>query len=259
VEAQLAANANSFHSYSFEEALEGIEAAGFTRVELCAVPGWTEHVDLGRPLDLRGRALEVVSLSAHSDLTTPDGLAHGLRAVRWAAENGVPIVNTAIGGHASVDEDEDAFLRQIDTLAAAAEEAGVTLTLEIHGELMASGARTAPLLERIGRASLRVNYDTGNAWYYGAVRAADDLPAIVDRVAHVHLKDVRGAPGTWDFPALGDGDVDFGRVLGVLRGAGYAGPLSVELEFQGEPWPPLVRVTDALRRSREHLEQLGAG
>jgi hypothetical protein len=48
VEARLAANANSFHSYSFEEALTGIEAAGFERVELCAVPGWTEHVDLAR-------------------------------------------------------------------------------------------------------------------------------------------------------------------------------------------------------------------
>jgi sugar phosphate isomerase/epimerase len=256
VEAQLAANANTFHSYSFEEALAGIEAAGFERVELCAVPGWTEHVDLGRPLDLHGHALEPVSLSAHSDLTTPDGLAHGLRAVRWAAENGLPIVNTAIGGHASIEEDEDAFLRQIDALAAAAEEAGVTLTLEIHGELMASGARTAPLLERIGRPSLRVNYDTGNAWYYGAVRAVDDLPAIVDRVAHVHLKDVRGAPRTWDFPALGEGDVDFAGVLGVLRRAGYAGPLSVELEFQGEPWPPLPEVVDALRRSREHLLSL---
>jgi L-ribulose-5-phosphate 3-epimerase len=253
VESRLAANANSFHSYSFEEALAGIEAAGFDRVELCAVPGWTEHVDISRPLDLHGHALEPVSLSAHSDLTTRDGLEHGLRAVAWAAENGVPIVNTAIGGHASVEEDEDAFLRQIDALAAAAEDAGVTLTLEIHGELMATGARTLPLLERIGRDSVRVNYDTGNVWFYGATRAADDLPAIVERVAHVHLKDVRGAPGTWDFPALGEGDVDFGRVLEIVREADYAGPLSVELEFQGEPWPPLADVVEALRRSREHL------
>jgi sugar phosphate isomerase/epimerase len=252
VDGQLAANANSFHSYPAGEALAGIEA-GFERVELCAVPGWTEHVDLGRPLALHGCALTAVSLAAHSDLTTRDGLDHGLRAVQWAAENSVPIVNTAIGGHASIDEDEDAFLRQIDTLARAAEEAGVTLTLEIHGGSMASGALAVPLLERIGRPSLRVNYDTGNAWYYGAVRAADDLPAIVERVAHVHLKDVRGAPGTWDFPALGEGDVDFGRVLAILRDADYTGPLSIELEFQGEPWPAHAAVVDALRRSREHL------
>jgi sugar phosphate isomerase/epimerase len=251
----LAANANSFHTHAFAEALAGIEAAGFGAVELCAVPGWTEHVDLGQPLDLHGHALAPVSLSAHSDLTTAAGVQHGLRALRWAGGNGVPIVNTAIGGHAGGEEDEAAFLRGIDRLAAAAEDASVTLTLEIHGALMASGARAAPLLRRIPDA-VRVNYDTGNAWYYGAARAADDLPAIVERVAHVHLKDVRGAPGTWDFPALGEGDVDFAAVLDVLRGARYAGPLSVELEFQGEPWPSAAEVTAALARSRAHVEAL---
>ncbi|MDX6503364.1 MAG: hypothetical protein QOE29_489 [Gaiellaceae bacterium] len=252
----LAANSNSFHSYSGNEAFAGIAAAGYRHVELLAVPGWTEHVSLDRPLDLLGYDLTPVSLSAHSDLTTRAGLEHGLRAVRWAAENGIPIVNTAIGGHSSIDEDESAFLANIGALADVAETAGVTLTLEIHGDLMASGARTLPLLERIGRDSVKVNYDTGNVWHYAGVRAEDDLPLIVDHVAHVHLKDVRGAVGEWDFPALGEGTVDFARILEILRAASYSGPLSVEIEFQGEPWPPLAEVTGALRRSREHVEAL---
>ena len=48
-------------------------------------------------------------------------------------------------------------------------------------------------------------------------------------------------------------------MLQILREAGYRGPYSVELEFQGEPWPPLAGVTDAMRRSREHLNGLGLG
>jgi len=60
-----------------------------------------------------------------------------------------------------------------------------------------------------------------------------------DRVANVHLKDMRGGKGDWDFPAIGDGHVDFGRVLEILRDAGYDGPYAVEIEFTGEPWPPL--------------------
>jgi sugar phosphate isomerase/epimerase len=249
----IAANSNSFHSYSGGDAFAGIAAAGYRHVELCNVPGWTEHVSFDRPLDLLGYDLTPVSLGAHSDLTTRAGLEHGLRAVRWAADNGIPIVITAIGGHASIDEDEAAFLANIDELADAAESEGVTLTLEIHGALMASGARTLPLLERIGRESVKVNYDTGNVWHYGGVRAEDDLPLVVEHVAHVHLKDVRGAPGEWDFPALGEGSVDFARILEILRGANYEGPLSVEVEFQGEPWPPLGDVTDAMRSSRGHL------
>jgi hypothetical protein len=46
-------------------------------------------------------------------------------------------------------------------------------------------------------------------------------------------------------------------VLLILDEAGYGGPLSVELEFQGEPWPPLHEVTDSMRRSYEHLSGLG--
>jgi len=45
--------------------------------------------------------------------------------------------------------------------------------------------------------------------------------------------------------------------LSILRGAGYSGPYSVEIEFGGEPWPPLDEVNAAMRRSYEHLSALG--
>jgi sugar phosphate isomerase/epimerase len=53
--------------------------------------------------------------------------------------------------------------------------------------------------------------------------------------------------------------VDFSAILGVLEAGGYSGPLSVEIEFQGEPWPPLTEVTEAMARSRAHLNALGLG
>ena len=99
----LAGHTNSYHSYGHDEALQGIAEAGYRYVELSAVPGWTEHVDLDAPPDtvrrkLDGYGLEAVSLSGHSDLTTDEGLEHGIKAVRWAAAYGIPIVNTAVGG-----------------------------------------------------------------------------------------------------------------------------------------------------------------
>ena len=83
----LAGHTNSYHSYSFEEALAGIAEAGYKGVELSAVPGWTDHVDLDAPGDevrarLENYGLTAISLSGHSDLTTKDGLEHGVRAVR---------------------------------------------------------------------------------------------------------------------------------------------------------------------------------
>jgi sugar phosphate isomerase/epimerase len=258
----LAGHTNTYHTYGFDEALAGIAEAGYTHVELSAVPGWTEHVDLDAdPADVRRKlddhGLEPVSLSAHSDLTTSEGLEHGIKGVRWAADFGVPIVNTAVGGHQSADENEAAFLGNVGQLADAAEAAGVVVALEIHGDIMASSDVTIPLLEKIGRDSVKVNYDTANVEYYSGEQAVDDLPKITSYLAHVHLKDTTGGKGNWNFPALGTGTVDFGRVLDILREAGYTGPLSVELEFQGEPWPPLEDVNEAMRRSYEHLSRLG--
>jgi L-ribulose-5-phosphate 3-epimerase len=257
----LAGHTNTYHTYELDDALEGIAGAGYTHVELSAVPGWTEHVELNGRAELRRKldtwGLTPVSLSAHSDLTTREGLEHGIKAVRWAADYGITIVNTAIGGHASQDEDERSFLQHVGELADAAEEAGVVVALEIHGEIMASGAKTLPLLERIGRDSIKVNYDTANVEFYGGERAVDDLERVAPQLAHVHLKDTTGGKGVWNFPALGTGTVDFARVLEILDRAGYSGPYSVELEFQGEPWPPLAEVNEAMRRSYEHLRSLG--
>ena len=73
----------------------------------------------------------------------------------------------------------------------------------------------------------------------------------------MHLKETAGGKGNWDFGAIGSGVVDFQEVLRLLRAAGYAGPYSVELEFSGEPWPPLAEVNEAMRQSYEHLRGLG--
>jgi L-ribulose-5-phosphate 3-epimerase len=258
----LAAHTNSYHSYSADEAYAGIAEAGYRYVELSAVPGWTEHVDVrADPAETRARLdahrLTAVSISGHSDLTTRDGLEHGLSVVRWAERYGLPIVNTAIGGHAHVDESEDAFMANIGTLADAAAAAGLVVALEIHGDLMATGAASIALLDRIGHPAVKINYDTANVEHYGGVRAEDDLPAVADRVANVHLKDSRGGKGEWDFPAIGEGHVDFARVLAILHDAGYDGPYAVEVEFSGEPWPPLDEVTAAMTASREALAGLG--
>ena len=107
-------------------ASQHIAAAGFRHVELSAVPGNTDHVDVhSDPADLRAKlehhGLRAVSVSGHSNLTTRDGLEYGLAVVRWAERFGVPIVNTAVGGHApDVDESESAFLANIGTLGDAA-------------------------------------------------------------------------------------------------------------------------------------------
>ena len=125
---RLGGHTNTYHTYSLEEALEGIAAAGYKFVELTAVRGWTEHVPLEADAKTLGSIqrmmnrldLVAISLSGHSDLTTKDGLALGLKALDICERMGIDIMNTAIGGHQGENEDEEAFMDNIHELADAA-------------------------------------------------------------------------------------------------------------------------------------------
>src|SRR5918911_2836671 len=158
-ENRLAGHTNSYHTYGLDEALEGIAAAGFHFVELSAVRGWTEHVPLDADAKTLGNILRTlnrldlvpVSLSGHSDLTTREGLQDGLRALDLCERLGIEIMNTAIGGHYSEQENEAAFFENINELADAAETRDIKVGIEIHGDITSNAQKAAPVIERIGR------------------------------------------------------------------------------------------------------------
>jgi L-ribulose-5-phosphate 3-epimerase len=261
----LACSTNSYHTYTLEQALEGIARAGFKYVELTAVRGWTEHVPLEATdeqiaqikarLDKLG--LRISAMSGHSDLTTPEGLVDGKKAVDLCSKLGINLMSTAVGGHAGKEENKSAFMKHIFDLADYAARRNVFLALEVHGDIMASGRISIPLIKEINRANVRINYDTANCVYYGGVQAVDDIRAVVPYLANIHLKDTRGGKGVWDFPAIGEGKVDFTRILKILQEEGYTNPFSVEIEFSGEPWPPVEEVHRSVKASYQHLKQLG--
>lgn len=263
---RFAGHTNSYHTYGLDEALEGIAAAGFRFVELTAVRGWTEHVPLdadaktlgGIQRKLHNLGLIPVSLSGHSDLTTKAGLEDGILALDLCERLGIDLMNTAVGGHSSVDESEEAFFAHIGALADAAAQRGIMLGIEIHGDLTSSGRKAIPIIDKIGRDNVRINYDTANIEFYdNGTKAVDDLPATVPYLVHLHAKDHIGGARVWNFPAPGEGEIDWVKVLGILDQGGYAGPISVEIEFAEGPWPPLAEVNRAMKSAYRHLSGLG--
>ena len=61
----------------------------------------------------------------------------------------------------------------------------------------------------------------------------------------------------WNFPALGEGCLDFAKLLSTFRESGYAGAFTVEIEGQQGVTPQLEQVNEAMRQSREFLAELG--
>lgn len=259
---RLAVSTNSYHSYTLEDALAGIAAAGYSSVELSSVPGWTEHIlrdssnaDLDRvKQQLVEFGLDAISMSGHSDLASDDGIASFRKALRIAKYLNIPYVTTSTGGHddsssGSVEDQRREFLTRFGPLADEAAASGINICLETHGWLFSTSAKTAELIQAIGKSNVGINYDTANVIFYGDVRPETDILAAAKYVTHLHLKDKASGDHDWDFPAIGTGNVDFAPIFTALDDVGFVGPVSVELEFQGEPWPPLDEVEAALATS----------
>ena len=265
---RLAASTNSYHTYSLEEALAGIAAAGLTSVDLSSVPGWTEHVrrgagaeELGFVKDqLEKHGLTAVSLAGHSDLVSDSGVAEFRKALDLCRKLGIPMITTSTGGHdasseGGLDEQREQFLARIGPLCDEAAASGITICFETHGGLLATGAIAAELMKAIGKPNIGINYDPGNVIFYGGVRPEEDIEAAAPYVVHMHVKDQIGGPGIWNFPQVGTGEIDFARIFAALDKAGFTGPCSIEVEFQGEPWPSLDDVNTAVAQSASFVRQ----
>lgn len=243
-----------------EELVELLLRAGYDAVE------WTmEQVDplagdgaaeLARIAALaRAAGLATPQLMVHQDYVTADAalweerVTRSERAVEAAAAAGIASIGVVTGpcrwvdGHAVVGtaagelREGDAWtlaLRALERVLARAEAAGVRVALEpCWGTLASDRHRTEHLLSRLASPALALTLDPSHF-----VMTGDDVPAMAhdwaDLIAHVHLKDAFGKPGTdgVDFTFLlpGEGRVDWPGLLGALDAAGYAGALCVEFE-----------------------------
>ncbi len=263
---RLALCTNTYHTYSLEDSLAGAQKAGYTSVELTSVPGWTEHVrrdatdeELAHVKDLLAQyGQTAVSFAGHSDLASDSGVDEFRKALSIAHKLGIHFVTTSTGGHdasshGSVDEQRDMFLPRIRPLCDEAAAMDIVICLETHGGLVANGAISADLIRLIDKPNIGINYDPGNVIFYGNTDPVEDIKAAAPYVKHMHAKDNIGGFGVWNFPAAGSGEVQFEPIFATLAEAGFNGPVSVEIEFEGEPWPPLEDVHAAVASAAGYL------
>lgn len=56
-----------------------------------------------------------------------------------------------------------------------------------------------------------------------------------------------------ELSAVGQGHVDFAGIVNIFKQSNYRGPFTIEIEFYGEPWPPLADVNAAMKQSCQTL------
>jgi sugar phosphate isomerase/epimerase len=233
--------------------------------ELLSEAGYFHSVSMDEdPIEIRdvleGNGVKASGLSAHCPPMRPEiSVPYLQKAIRFAAALGAPVVNTDEGIRpewVSLEEAWPVMTYTLKTLLRTAERYGVAIGIEPHQSI----SKTTGGLLRIGSLvdspMLRFNYDTGNAYLAGEDPYAG-LQAVAGKLVHVHAKDItiqhaeseRGkVTGTPVGCACGDGVIDWGRVIDVLRQARFDGVLSVECGTSEQAERSLKHLTALLAR-----------
>lgn len=253
-------NSNTYHGYLLEDAVRGARDAGIRFMEIAAVRGYTEHArsemsdaEVAAVLVLLAEnEIALLGMCGHTNIMTEQGRLSFRENLALASRLGVQYVVTGTGethGDEAVIEDEGELVNILRSLSVTAADLGLKLAVETHGNNYGTGQQVRNLVEKVGADNFGVNYDTGNVIFYGGVQPYDDLAASAERIIGIHLKDKAGQSQEWNFPALGDGDIDFARVFDILGQTGCVAPLSIEIEFTPAGPGSVDEVHQAVARS----------
>lgn len=263
----IAVNSNCYHGYSIEEAIAGIQAAGFHYIELTATKGWTEHVfpdqsfqRLLEVKDLLDKAgLIPFAMSGHTNLMDVERIPDFVKNIRLAHFFGAKYIVSSIGEAHLADKavaSNEIVAEHIRGFLPYLEKYDMILVLEVHGD-HGTGTILKEIAQLVDSPRVLVNYDTANAIFYGDVDVMEDVSGCLDKVGYFHLKEKAAGRQEWDFPALGKGYVPFPELFQLLEERGDTSPFSIEIEFTQAGPRDLAEINQAVQDSADYLKAQG--
>lgn len=204
--------------------------------------------------------VKISALSAHSDLLNPEwGVEYARKAIVYAKALGVDIVQITEDMYPPkwmTEEDAYSIMRIVlRAIAETCADNGVYLGVEQHGPYTAKIKHMKRILELVDSPWIACNYDCGNT-FLGGDDPYEMLDAVIDKVVHVHAKDIsvkqaeseKGkVTGTAVGCACGDGVIDWHRLVKRLKKGGFKGVLSVECGTEAEAVKSLAYLTQVLK------------
>jgi sugar phosphate isomerase/epimerase len=194
-----------------------------------------------------GLNLCVAALHVSIDAEKPAEFAGRLRAVcRLARVLAVPLVCLPAAPAGGDFEAEVARLAELNRLVSTE---GVILTVETHSQTMtADPAGAAELCRRVPGLGLTLD----PSHYLAGPHARGGFDAVYPHVRHVRLRDTGGKAGEFQV-RVGQGQVEYGRIITQLARHGYNRVLTVDIRDQPTPEFPVV---PELRKLKYLLESL---
>lgn len=234
--APLALGTNLYMGHPLDFALAQVKKAGFAVAEIASIVGNCIHVTPAEMTDekagevrglLQANGLTTYAFSGHADLTDDVQYADFQVKMRFAKAIGAKVINTNSGpvGRRAV------FLRNMPKIIDLAEKLDLVVCLESHGDIVDTAKSAVEVMKVFNHPLVRLNYDTGNTYYYakGRINIAEDLKYGLPYLAHLHLKDIHIEGDRVWYRPIGKGDIDFAAVFDVVAGLGRAIPCGLEI------------------------------
>lgn len=176
----------------------------------------------------------------------------------------------ACPGDLSPSAPREQMAETLHLMAAKAGAAGLTLSIEVGHQCWADSGRAAwQLIKEADHPALRVLWDPCNAiggciWWSRRTGSAaptpeansfleDDLTALPDCISSVHVRDMVSVPSEpgWAYVLIGEGILDWPRIVRRLLERDYQGPLTIEHHM------PEAMKARATRHTAAYLAGLG--
>jgi sugar phosphate isomerase/epimerase len=237
---RLGVNSVLYGGFDFPTAARHIAMAGYDGIEVSAIKGMCEHLQLDRWREQadgirraagdNGLVLLSMEVSALED-------ERALPAFEAAEALGIPVVNFGPGGKSRSGEDLERQTELMARLAVTAEKHGVILCVKAHvGSCIDDTPTTLKAMAKIAGAGFGIDMDPSHIHRAGE-NPAKALKAVIKRVRHIHIRDCKGTgpgPGTPQDQACGRGDIDLAAYCKVMADGGYDGPVCLEVIGAGQ-------------------------
>lgn len=265
---KLGVNSVLFKEFDFAAAARHIALSGYDGVEIAAIQGMCEHLELSRWREQAEELRSIVQENGLSFLSMELGSVKEeerlLTAFEAAAEIGIPIVNIGPGGKTGVEEDVQRSIEMLSRMSEQAAALGVTLCVKAHiGQAIHDTPTTLRAMSEIASPAFGIDMDPSHIFRAGE-NPEEALPAVISRVKHIHIRDCKGrtqGPGAIEMQACGRGDIDLYAYCKAMADNSYDGPVVLEV-IGAKPEHSLAQVSIIAAETYGYLnaclKQLGA-
>ena len=253
-------------NFAVENGYKGIELRGIQRqLDLTKCPEFSskENIIATRKL-IEAKKLRIVDLGSsaamhHADATErKKNLDEAKSFIQLAQQLNCPYIRVFPNNFPKEQERNvtiDLIVKGLLELGNYAKDAGVTVLMETHGDLVQS-AEIEKIMQAASHPNVGLVWDVVNMWSISKEAPAQVYARLKNYIHHTHIKDLKFVDGKIQYVLLGKGESPIFQAIDILANDGYKGYYSFEWEKLWHPEidEPEVALADYAKAMRQHFK-----